>query len=80
METIIVGIITASASIIAVVLTNSKTVSLLSYRIEMLEKKQDKHNNVIERLAILEKDSVTKWKRIDELKEDVERLKNEKYN
>lgn len=34
---------------------NSKTTALILYRIEELEKKQDKHNSVIERQFRLEK-------------------------
>ncbi len=52
---------------------------LTTYRIDQLEKKVDKHNDVIERVAILEKDDSVQWKRIDELKQDVEALKKEVY-
>ena len=52
---------------------------LTTYRIDQLEKKVDKHNDVIERVAILEKDDSVQWKRIDELKNDVEALKKEVY-
>lgn len=53
---------------------------LTTYRIDQLEKKVDKHNDVIERVAILEKDDNVQWKRIDELKQDVEALKKEVYS
>lgn len=53
-----VAIITGLASLVGVIITvavgNSKTV----YRIEQLEKKQDKHNTLIERMYRLE-DRVT---------------------
>ena len=52
---------------------------LTTYRIEQLEKKVDKHNDVIERVALLEQNEQTQWKRIDELKVDVESLKNKVY-
>lgn len=55
-ETVIVALITsilgAIPTIITVIMTNSKTV----YRIEQLEKKQEKHNSVIERVYALEKE------------------------
>lgn len=47
---IISGVLTLLGTIIAVERGNSKT----QYRIEQLEKKQDKHNTVIERMYILE--------------------------
>ena len=40
---------------------------LTNYRIAELEKKVVLHNTVMERVALLETDSKTKWKRIDEL-------------
>lgn len=52
---------------------------LTTYRIDQLEKKVDKHNDVVERVAIIEKDGATQWKRIDELRADVEALKKEVY-
>lgn len=52
---IIVAIISGICTLAGVVLTvwagNSKTL----YRIEQLEKKQDKHNSLIERVYLLEK-------------------------
>lgn len=53
---IIGGICVAVPSILATVSSNKKTTSLMMYRIEQLEKKQDKHNSVIERTFKLEED------------------------
>ena len=44
---------------------------LTTYRIEELEKKVDKHNNLVERVALLENDEHTQWVRIDEMKEQI---------
>lgn len=51
---IIVGIITAVASLLGVYASNRKNAALISYRMEQLEKKVEKHNNVIERVYRLE--------------------------
>lgn len=48
-----------------------------TWRIDQLEKKVEKHNNLLERFAVLERDNDTQWKRIDELKEEMERMRNE---
>lgn len=48
--TLLSGMITITATIITNVLSHSKTL----YRIEQLEKKQDKHNQLIERVYKLE--------------------------
>lgn len=53
---IIGGICVAVPSILATVSSNKKTTSLMLYRIERLEKKQDKHNTLIERTYKLEED------------------------
>ena len=44
---------------------------LTTYRISQLEEKVDKHNNVVERVALLELDDKNQWKRLDELKETI---------
>ena len=43
------GLCVGIPSVIATIVTNRKTTSLLLYRVEQLEKKQDKHNSVLER-------------------------------
>ena len=55
METIISAVISAAAAIIVCMINNNKVVNLIVYRLEQLEKKQDKYNNVIERTYVLEK-------------------------
>lgn len=55
MDTIISAIISAGAAIIVCVINQNRLVSLIEYRLEQLERKQDKYNNVIERTYELEK-------------------------
>ncbi len=55
METIISALITGVTAIIVGVVQNSKTRALIEYRLLELEKKQDKHNDVINRMFIAEK-------------------------
>lgn len=50
---------------------------LTNFRIEALEKKVEKHNNLIERVAIIERDDQTQWKRIDELRAELEEYRKE---
>lgn len=52
------------------ILTSTK---LSNYRIDQLEKKVEKHNSVIERTAILERDMKTVWHEIDEIKQEEHR-------
>lgn len=68
-EGIIIALITGGLAVISnmiiVVVNNSKTL----YRIEVLEKKVEKHNNFIERMYVAETE-------ITELKEDIKEIKN----
>lgn len=53
---VISGLCVAIPSLIATMSSNKKTTDLMMYRIEQLEKKQDKHNTLIERTYKLEED------------------------
>lgn len=53
---------------------------LTSYRISELEKKVDKHNSVIERVALLEQTSKLQWEIINDNKDYIEKLKEEVYH
>jgi len=59
METIFASLITGGVTLVVCLLTNAsahaKTEALLNYRLAELEKKVNKHNNVIERTYELEK-------------------------
>ena len=47
---------------------------LTNYRIEQLEKKVEKHNNVIERVYLLEKDEAVMKEEISTNKENIQHL------
>lgn len=68
-EGIIVALITGGLAIVSNIvvawLTNSKTI----YRVEQLEKKVEKHNNVVERVVVLEQNDKAQWRYIDDFKE-----------
>ena len=46
-------------------------------KISTLEKKVEKHNNLVERVALLEHDEDTQWKRIDELRDELKEYTRE---
>ena len=52
--TIIVAVITAGFAFLGVYVSNRKQAALVAYRLEKLEAKVDKHNNVVERMYKLE--------------------------
>lgn len=61
--------LTAAMAVIGTYVTMNGKIIKLETKIDVIERKQDKHNNFMERLAILEKDNEAQWHRIDDLKE-----------
>lgn len=55
MESVLVAVITGSLTLMGTIISNLSIHSKTVYRIEQLEKKQDIHNGVIERVYCLEK-------------------------
>lgn len=78
MESIIVALITGGlaflGTLISSMISNSKTL----YRIEQLEKAQNKHNSLIERMYKVEKAIEVDEERLKYIEEDVEELKDVK--
>ena len=66
-EAIVVASIGAIASVICQIIISVKTSSLTTYRIDLLEEKVEKHNNMVERLYVVESRSKSNQHRIDEL-------------
>lgn len=64
---LISGLCVGIPSVLATVASHSKSNALLTYRINELDKKVEKHNNVVERMALQEQTSKS-------LKERIERL------
>ena len=61
------GICTAIPSLIATVVINNKSIAVMHYKIEDLTKKVEKHNNVVERMAVAENSIKSAHRRIDDL-------------
>ena len=53
-ETIIAAAVTALCALLGTYMSNRKQAVLVAYRMEQLEKKVDKHNQVVERTFKLE--------------------------
>ena len=53
-ETIITAIITGGLTLIESFAANNKTKALILYRLDQIERKQDKHNSIIERTYHIE--------------------------
>lgn len=68
---IIVCLISLSGTLIGTFAGIITSTRLSNYRIEQLEKKVEKHNSVVERTAIIERDMKSIWHNIDEIKEEI---------
>ena len=73
-DIVIVALITGGFSFLGSWFLNNKTLAVLQERINQLEKKQDKHNQLIERVYGLEKDVDVAFERIRENAEDIDKL------
>ena len=65
---IISGLCVAIPSVIATMSSNNKSNALMNYRIDELTKQVEKHNSVVERMAVVENSLKSAHHRIDELK------------
>ena len=79
-ESILVAIITGGLALAGNLISNLTTHSKTIYRIEQLEKKQDIHNHVIERVYELEKVSEVIEERQKEANKRIEDLEGEVQN
>lgn len=66
-DTIIVAVISLAGSLFGTFAGTFSGMKIISYRIEQLEKKVDKHNNFAERVPILEEQMKVANHRIDDL-------------
>lgn len=69
---IICGLISAASAIIVSVITAIYNNKLIVYRLEQLEKKMDKHNNLIERVFNLEEAQSVTEEKIKHLEKEIQ--------
>lgn len=78
-EGIIVGVLSLIGTLAGTYFANRKSSALIAYRLELLEKKVDKHNSVVERTFKLEEQVAVleeKIKVANHCIEDLEDLEN----
>lgn len=71
-ESIIVALVTGVLALAGTYAANRKAAALMEYRLEQLEKKVDKHNNLVERMYAVEERTERQQ---DELKRQNERIR-----
>lgn len=68
-SSVISGLSVAIPTIFVAYIQNNSTKALLSYRINELEKKVDKQNSMIERVALIERDIKTIFQRLEKIED-----------
>jgi transcriptional regulator NrdR family protein len=72
-DQLIIALLGSSSSLIVAIVSVYMSNRLIGYKVDELEKKVEKHNNVVERVAILEKVTsesfATVWRRYDDMRE-----------
>lgn len=67
-EGILIALITGGMAIISNIIVSAAGNSKTIYRIDILEKKVEKHNNLIERMTKVEQSDKAQWYDIQEIK------------
>lgn len=73
-STIIVALLALLGSLVGTYASNSKTKALVVYRIEQLEKKQEAHNKLIDRMYKAEKNLAVHSDEINEVNRRLDNL------
>lgn len=77
MEAIIVAAFSLLGTLAGAYFSNKKSTALISYRLEQLEKKVDKHNQVVERTYELERNEAILEEQMREAKHRIEDLEHD---
>lgn len=73
-EGIMIAFVTGGLAIVSNVIVAGASNSKTLYRIDELEKKVEKHNNLVERMTVVEQNDAAQWKWIDQFKEVFNKL------
>jgi hypothetical protein len=65
--TIVVGVLAFIGTLVGAYCSNNKTVALVTYRLQALEKKVEQHNKAVERMLIAENEIKTMKKEIEKV-------------
>lgn len=71
---IAVAFITSGASLLVAIVSIIMNNRILGYKVDELKKQVEKHNNLIERTAVVERDLKTAFSKIDDIRDDITRL------
>ena len=73
-QQIAVALITSGASLLVAIVSIVMNNRILGYKVDELKKQVEKHNSVVERTAVIERDLKTAFSKIDDMRDDIGRL------
>lgn len=71
---IAIALISGGTSITVAVASIIANNRILGFKVDELRKDVEKHNNLVERVAVLERDNKTAFNRIDEVRADIKAI------
>lgn len=74
--TIVVGILAFIGTLVGAYCSNNKTVALVTYRLQALEKKVEQHNKVVERMSVAENEIKAIKKEMEKVEVEVHDIDN----
>lgn len=74
LPTILSAVITAVVSAVSVYVSLNSRIAVIETKIDTLSKRVEKHNNMVERTYILERDVKTIFNQLEDIKQDIHNL------
>lgn len=68
---IAIALISSGSSLVVALISIIVNNRLIGYKVDELKKQVEKHNNLVERTAVVERDIKTAFNKIDENREDI---------
>ena len=75
-QEIATALLSSASSIIVAVISIILNNRLLGYKVDELRKDVEKHNQLVERTAVIERDVKTAFNKIDENREDIKEVRS----
>lgn len=73
---IVVALISSGTSLIVAFVSIYMSNRLIAYKVDELKKQVEKHNDLVERVTVVERDLKTAFSRIDEHKEELRDMRS----
>lgn len=75
---VLVALLSSGASLIVAGFSIFANNRVIAYKVDDLKAQVEKHNNLVERVAYVERDLKTAFNRIDEQREEIKELRSER--